>query len=1104
MTIDEDAVSQAPALQVLQALGYVYLTPAEALERRGGRRGTVILDAVLEKQLRKINRITTKGEEHAFSEANLQSAVQALKSEPYDGLIRTNEKLYDLLCLGKAMQQSIYGDSKSFTLNYIDWEHPENNAFHVTEEFAVERSGSHEARRPDLVLFVNGIPFAIIECKSPTVKDAIEQAISQHLRNQRDDEVPHLFLYAQVLLALSKNEARYATVGTAARFWSAWKEDVDEAELQSMVDRSLPVGVPRSRGSLPDASARMAPPARDAGAEAAAGLPPEGGTLTEVPAEHATSTRLPTPQDRALVALCRPGRLLELSRRFILFEAGEKKIARYQQYFCVRTIMARIRQRDEAGRRQGGVVWHTQGSGKSLTMVFLAKALALAPDLADHKIVIVTDRIDLDDQIHKTFMQTGHEPVQARSGWGLGELLTSAKAQIITTIIDKFEAALGKAEVRNESPNIFVLVDESHRSQYGPRHAKMRKALPNACYIGFTGTPLLQREKNTAVTFGGLIQPSYTIQQAVEDGAVVPLLYEGRHVPQDVDAVPLDTWFEKYTEGLTPEQRADLKRKCSGTSQVQKSKQTIMRIAWDVSRHYRDTWQGTPYRGQLVTMSKAAALRYKGFLNEFGMVSCEVLISGPDDREGNEDVFDENTDEVIRFWKQMMAKYGSEKEYNRQLINAFKHGEQPEIIIVVDKLLTGFDAPCNTVMYLHKPLAGHSLLQAIARVNRLCEGKDFGYIIDYYGVLGKLDEALDLYGELPGALAGFDQEEIQEALSDIRREVAKLPQRHAELWDTFKSLPNQHDEEAFEVHLGDEARRSAFYERLALFARTLQVALSSVSFIETTTAATIERYRGDLRFFCSLRTAVRRRYAEVVDFREYERRVQKLIDTHVGTREVESLTGLVNIFNAEAFEKEVERIHGAASKADTIAHRTKRTLSEKWEKEDPAFYKKFSRMIEETIEAFHQHRISDAEYLSKVTEVLRQVRDHTDTDIPPDLTPGTVPAAFYGEICEALGKYTPQAANGTVLEAQEEAGRYTTGPGRPPLAVRASLEIDRIVRELRIVNWQNNPDVKNRMRTAIEDMLFGLKDEYGIAITFEDIDEVMEKCLEIARVRYPS
>ena len=258
-----------------------------------------------------------------------------------------------------------------------------------------------------------------------------------------------------------------------------------------------------------------------------------------MPAGHfedldAAGRREITPQDRALYALCRPERLLELMFRFTLFDAGEKKVARYQQYFCVHKMLERLRSLDAEGRRQGGVVWHTQGSGKSLTMVMLAKAIALEPGIENHKIVLVTDSVDLDDQIYKTFHHCGHELVQATTGKHLIDLIEGHRSAIITTIIDKFEAALRKKEVRNSDRNIFVLVDEGHRTQYGPLHAMMRKVLPNACYIGFTGTPVMKKDKNTLTQFGGMID-TYTIREAVGDKAVVPLLYEGRDVELSVD-----------------------------------------------------------------------------------------------------------------------------------------------------------------------------------------------------------------------------------------------------------------------------------------------------------------------------------------------------------------------------------------------------------------------------------------------------------------------------------------------------------------------------------------------------------------------------------------
>ena len=1053
----EDHISQIPALQLLQNLGWEYLTPAETVSLRSGKLSGVILDGILIPQLRKLNKIRFKGGEYEFSEGNIQSAMQALKDMLFDGLVRTNEKIYDLLVLGKSLSQTIDGDTKSFPLFYIDW-NPEtfltNNVFHVTEEFEVERTASHETRRPDLVLFVNGIPLAVIECKRPDLKEPIDQAISQHLRNQRDDEIPKLFLYTQLLLAVSKNEAKYGTTGTALKFWSVWKEDVD-AELAPYLTHNR-------HGNKADTSWLIS----------------RFNQVSEEQAAYFTSPREITVQDRAIYSLCRPERLLDLTFNYTLFDAGEKKVARYQQFFCIKKILQRIPQRDEDGRRKGGVVWHTQGSGKSLTMVMLAKAI-VREDLPDYKIVLVTDRVDLDDQIYKTFRHCDMEPDRAKSGRHLAKLMEGAKSRVVTTIIDKFETAVLKCELRNESDNVFVLVDESHRGQYGAMHTRMRKALPNACFIGFTGTPVKRKEKDTINKFGGLID-TYTIRQAVEDKAVVPLLYEGRDVEQQVDRKTIDRWFDQLTAKLTTEQKADLKKKFSSTDQLNKAEQKVKEIAFDISVHFRDNWQGTPYKAQLVTQDKSTALLYKKYLDEFGLVSSEVLISGPDDREGNEEVAEENLPAVIVFWKKMMAKHGSEEQYNKNVINSFKHGEHPEIIIVVDKLLTGFDAPRNTVLYLTRLLKDHTLLQAIARVNRLFEGKDFGYIIDYRGVLQNLNSAFDLYGKLED----FDHADLEEAITDVAEEIQKLPQRHSDLWDIFKGIKNKQDEEQYEQLLADQEQRDKFYDRLSAYSRNLAVALSSVRFMEDTPNAKVEKYKADLTFFVKLRAAVKKRYAEVVDFKEYEAKIQKLIDTHVTTGAVEKVTTLVNIFDKDAFLKEIEKLGSISSKADTIAHRTKKTITERMD-EDPAFYRKFSEMLEEAIRAFREKRLADKDYLNQVVAVAESIRTRSGDSLPNKLRNQDVAKAFFGVLKDLLGRHCEDAAAGRELSAD------------------AAIQIDEIIQEEKIVSWISNPDVQNRMKNRIEDYLHELKDETALAITFEDIDDILEKCLDIAKRRYP-
>ncbi|WP_419605062.1 type I restriction endonuclease subunit R [Thiolapillus sp.] len=581
---NEKYLSQIPALQQLINLGFEYLPPDQALAARQGKAGNVLLEEVLREQLREINRIHHKGRDYLFSEENIQSAVQKLKNVKYDGLLKTNEAIHELLTLGMALEQTVEGDTRSFNLRYVDWGDWRNNRFHVAAEFSVERTRSTETARPDIVLFVNGIPFAVIECKSPKVE--VEQAISQSIRNQRDEYVPKLFIYTQIVLGVNKNAARYATVGTLAKFWSLWKERQDkEAAMAQSIHRTLPDETKDALFSGEFATARRF-----------------FDTL------EAEGVREITEQDRAIYSLCRPERLLELVYKFTVFDGGIKKIARYQQYFAIQRILTHVKQRDTEGRRRGGIVWHTQGSGKSLTMVMLARALAQEPDIHNPRIVLVTDRKDLDKQLKETFAPCDMAPQRARTGRDLLELVSDKKADLVTTLVHKFDKALNVKKYRDESPDIFMLIDESHRTQFGNFAARMRQMFPNACYLGFTGTPLMKKEKNNFAKFGGLID-KYAIDQAVADGAIVPLLYEGRHVEMEQNEKAVDLWFSRHTQGLTDAQRADLKKKYARAEMLNKTDQVIYMRAFDISEHFRANWQGTGYKAQLVAPSKAAALK---------------------------------------------------------------------------------------------------------------------------------------------------------------------------------------------------------------------------------------------------------------------------------------------------------------------------------------------------------------------------------------------------------------------------------------------------------------------------------------------------------------
>ena len=1046
----EAVQSQLPALQLLTEMGWDYLPPDECNRLRGGRLGTSILDPILLDFIRAHGRYAFKGQEHAFTENAIANAIQALKSFRATGAIHQNEEVYDLLCLGTSVPQTVEGDTKSFDIDYIDWKRPEYNRYHCTAELKVERIGLQAHYIPDIVLFVNGIPVVVIECKRSAYGDQKKQpldlAIDQLADYQAKDGIPQVFLYAQLLMALARDKAEYGTTGTPRKYWTVWRETGLDEDIRELIGRPVPEDSPLVAGPFHNAAREFLH------------LQNEGREVYE--------------QDRTLYALCRPERLLRLIYQSILFDNGTKKIARYQQYFSVEDILARVRGGDPDSPRAGGVVWHTQGSGKSLTMVMLAKALALAPDTGTPKVILVTDRIDLDDQICGTFRACGLEPEQASTGQDLVRLLRDGKSHVVTTLIHKFEAATRARNLKKATRDTFVLVDEGHRSNYSEHHARMRLALKGACFIAFTGTPLAKGVKrNTFAQFGALFKPPYTIARAVEDKAVVPLLYEARHVPQTVDQDLIDSWFDKLTHGLSDAQQADLKRKYSSERQLNRAQQKVRMIAWDVSLHYtRGGYQGTGLKGQLVAPDKATALLYKRCFEEFGLVSVEVLMSGPNVREGDDGSDRGASAEEKAFWQQMMGRYGSEERYNQQLINAFNKGDEPEIIIVVDKLLTGFDAPPNAVLYLARKLKEHKLLQAIARVNRLFEGKDFGLILDYTGVIEELDEAIDFYAQL----ADYDRADLDDTVHLLEDESAKLPQRLSDLWELFPGLKGTTDPEAFLRELREQERRDRFYERFGLFARTLSLALASTTFLEETPEATIRQYKQDLRFFQNLRAEAASRYQERIDFSEYEPKIQKLIDTHVSAADVVELMEPINLFDGTERQEILDKQgKSAEAKADMIASATQRAIEHEMEK-DPVFYRRFSKMIQEVLDAIYEGRMSALEGLPLLAEYAEKVATHTDDSVPDELASYDMARRYYGVVREAVVKYEVE----------------------PKGLARIAREIQVRLSAHKIRDFRDNQDALNRMRQEIDDVFFEAKDE-GLEIPLEVQDKLIDQCIEI-------
>jgi len=597
---------------------------------------------------------------------------------------------------------------------------------------------------------------------------------------------------------------------------------------------------------------------------------------------------------------------------------------------------------------------------------------------------------------------------------------------------------------------------------------------------------LFKKDKSTAEKFGGIID-AYTVDQAVSDQAVVPLLYEGRLALQDVNAGPIDTFFGMVSEPLNEQQKADIKRKFARYDHLNSIEQKMRMIAWDISYHFRSNWQeSTPFKGQLVCDKKLNAIKFKEYLDEIGIVSSEVLISSLDEREGEESAFEKSTENENRFWRRMMDEYGNSRTYEKSIISRFKNQKDPEIIIVVDKLLTGFDEPKNTVLYLTRNLRGHKLLQAIARVNRIYPDKDYGYIIDYYGVIENLDDALQIYS----SFEDFDEADLAGTLTHISEEINKLPQKHAELWEIFKTITNKRDAEAYQQLLKDEAVRVIFYDKLAGFAKSLKLALSSIQFHNQVEEKLIARYKEDLTMFLKLRLAVIERYSDEIDYKKFEGQIQKLIDTHITTEKIETITELVDIFDKDKFQHEVENTTGKAAKADKIASRTAKHISEKID-EDPAFYKKFSQMLKETIANYEAKRMTETAYLSSVKEIMNNVLARTDNDIPERLRNRDIARAFYGLTLEALSE------------------KFQDSIVRCEVSTQAALQIDDLVQQAildhgqPIIDWQFKTNITGKLLIEIGDYLIDeVRDKYQIDLSFDEMDIIAADCISVAKIRY--
>lgn len=666
----------------LKKLGYTYVNGA-TLDLERTSQNEVVLKERLINSVKRLN--------PWISENNLNKVVRKITHMEATSLMEANQEFHEILINKLSVQQDLGSGRKSQTVQLIDFDNIDENEFIITRQLSY--TNANETIRPDIMLYVNGLPLVVIECKSPTLPpdEQIGQGVKQLKRYQIVNE--NLFYYNQFMVSTSNDRAKVGTIGASVQHYSTWRE-------------------------------------------------PYPLTVDEIGSNA-------TPQDVLTQGILDRERLFDIILNFIVYEPEDgrviKKMARYQQYRAVNKAVERILT-GEHPQARGGVVWATQGSGKSLSMVFLSMKLRRLKELENPTIVVVTDRQDLDRQITNTFKRCGFpNPKQAESVEELKSLLQQGPGTTVMTLVQKFQTDEGEEyPLLTDSENVIVLVDESHRSQYSSLAMNMRTGLPNATYIGFTGTPIDKEDKSTVRTFGTYID-KYPIEKAVEDGATVPIFYEARLIDLHVQGETIDELFDRFFRNYSDEDRERIKQKYVTEEALTSSPKRIREVVLDIVEHYEEHIEPNGFKAQIVTVSREAAVAYKELLDELSDYESAVIISS-----GHND-------------SERMKQYGLSQTEEKEVIQRFKkplHEDPLAFLIVCDKLLTGFDAPVEQVMYLDKPLKEHNLLQAIARTNRTYDKKSYGLIVDYYGVSRFLEEALGIFHEedIKGAMHHVDEE----------------------------------------------------------------------------------------------------------------------------------------------------------------------------------------------------------------------------------------------------------------------------------------------------------------------------------------------------------
>jgi type I restriction enzyme, R subunit len=899
-----------------------------------------------------------------YSDNLINKAIDKLKSDASLGggrdLYEANRDVYGLLRYGVKVKPGVGEQTETVWL--IDWARPEANHFALAEEVTV--LGQH-TKRPDIVVYVNGIALGTIELKRSKV--AVSEGIRQSYGNQRPEFIRSFFTTVQLVMAGNDVEGlRYSVIDTPEKYWLAWREPSDIAD----------------------------------------------------------------PLDRSLTQLCSKERLLELVHDFMVFDAGQKKTCRHNQYFGVKAAQERI------AKREGGIIWHTQGSGKSLTMVWLAKWIR--ENQPDGRVLLITDRTELDEQIEKVFRGVNESIYRTKSGADLLATLNTSEEWLVCSLVHKFRSSEDEsARDQTESEfirelnatvpkdfrakgNLFVFVDEAHRTQSGKMHDAMKALMPGAMFIGFTGTPLLKADKATTIEKFGSFIHTYKFDEGVADGVILDLRYEARNIDQELTSPEkVDKWFEAKTRGMTDLSRAELKKRWGTMQKVVSSEPRARQIVNDILLDMEIKPRLSDGRGNAILVSSSIyqACKFYELFTQAGFKGKCAIVTSYAPQAGDiakEDSGHGATEKLRQYeiYRQMLADHFNEpadkamtkvEQFEKDVKDRFiDHPGQMRLLIVVDKLLTGFDAPSATYLYIDKKMQDHGLFQAICRVNRLDgDDKDYGYIVDYRDLFNSLESAITDY--TGGALEGYEKKDIEGLLSDrvekAREDLDEALEKIRALCEPVEPPKNTLQYQQYfcsreqgnaEQIKANEPKRVALYKAVAAVTRAyanLANEMNAAGYSDAEAAA----IKDEITHYANVRDEVKLGVGENVDFKQYEAGMRHLLDTYISAKPSEVVSdfqdaGLIQLIvqmGAGALDKLPAGIKkDPEAVAETITNNMRKVIIDE-RAMNPKYYDNMSELLDAILEERRQGALDYKDYLAKLLEHATKLgKGESDTEYP--------------------------------------------------------------------------------------------------------------------------